>query len=305
MSDWLSPTLEFILTGLKIAGVIGAFIGLSGESMHGPKARLRRIWAYGFLAMAIGAELCDSLLKRIDSREQAVRFERLAHPLGTIRVTPLYAVDLSGEGLSGYKKRLIQEDAFVPPDPKTEPAAYALLNAVLEMHVFIYRDPNSRAGAGEREPDLSFEINLQANQFLRRRTASDQKRRQIEIAAERNYSYSDGEIHAQTEISNSPDDRYSNGLIISSADLLGSELEIGFCPLVMLPNDTQEKEAEFVQKVRLEQVYIAFPGRQEFSIAPSDKKNVRSIAAAGLESCSLLYCTFPSRLEEFKKAQVP
>ena len=60
MSDWLSPTLEFILTGLKIAGVIGAFIGLSGETVHGPKARLRRVWAYGFLAVAIGAELCDS-----------------------------------------------------------------------------------------------------------------------------------------------------------------------------------------------------------------------------------------------------
>ena len=219
-------------------------------------------------------------------------------------MTPLYAVGLSGEALSAYKKRLVQEDTFVPPDPKTEPAAYALLNAALEMHVFIYRDPNSRAEAGEREPDLSFEINLQANQFLRSRTASDQKRRKWKSQPNETTAIR-MEKYAQTGISNSPDDRYSNGLIISTADLPGSELEIHFCPLVMLPNGTQEKEAELAQKVRLEQVYIAFPGRQEFSIASDDKKNVRSIAAAGLERCSLLYYTFPSRLEEFKKAQVP
>jgi hypothetical protein len=307
MSDWLSPTLEVLLTSLKIAGVIGAFIGLSGESTRGPKGRRRRIWACAFLAMAIGAELCDSVLKRIDSREQAVRFERLAHPLGTIRVTPLYVFDLSGEDLGGYKKRLVQQGGYVPPDPKTEPAAYALLNAILEMRVFIYQKRDGKAKE-DREPDLSFEINLQENLIPRSRTASDEKSRQAQIAEERHYSYSDGELHAQTAaISNIPDDRYSNGSIISSNDLFGSELEIRFCPLVMLrgPNDNQEKETELAQKVRLEQVYITFPGHQEFSILPSDTKNVRSIAAGGQERCSLWSYRFPGSVEEFKKAQVP
>ena len=307
MSNWLSPTLEVLLTSLKIAGVIGAFIGLAGESVHDPKARRRRIWAYAFLAMAIGAELCDSVLKRIDTREQAVRFERLAHPLGTIRVTPLYVFDLSGDDLSAYKKQVVQQEAFVPPDPKTEPAAYALLNALLEMDVFIYQNADGKAKE-DREPDMSFEINLQTNPSPRGRIESDQKARQVEIGEERHYSYSVGEIHAQTAaISNIPDDRYSNGSIISSSDLLGSELEIRFCPLVMLrgPNDSQEKETELAQKVSLEQVYIAFPGRQELSIAASDKKNVRVAAASGQERCSLWSYRFPGSVEGFKKVQVP
>jgi hypothetical protein len=301
MSEWLSPTLEFTLTGLKIAGVIGAFIGLSGESTHAPNARARRIWAYAFLAMAIGAELCDSVLKRIDSREQAVRFERLTHPLGTIRVTPLYVFELSGENLNRYKTRLVQQETFVPPDPKSEPAAYALLNALLEMRVFIYRNSNGRTETGDREPDLSFETDLRPSQFLRAENASDPKTRQIEIARERHYSYSDGEIHAQMAITNSPDDRYSNGSIISTTDLLGSEIEIRFCPLLTLdvPND-----AEVTQKIRLEQVYIDFPGNQEISISASDKEHVRSIAASGQERCSLLSYTFPNTAEQFKKALV-
>src|SRR5258708_15053649 len=103
------------------------------------------------------------------------------------------------------------------------------------MRVFIYQRPDGKANE-DREPDLSFEINLRENQVPRGRTASDEKSRQTQIAEQRHYSYSGGEIHAQTAgISNTPDDRYSNGCIISSSDLLGSDLGSRVCPLVMLP----------------------------------------------------------------------
>jgi diphthamide synthase (EF-2-diphthine--ammonia ligase) len=46
------------------------------------------------------------MLKRLDSREQATRFERLAHPLGTITVTPLYSLALAASSLAAYKARL-------------------------------------------------------------------------------------------------------------------------------------------------------------------------------------------------------
>jgi hypothetical protein len=47
------------------------------------------------------------------------------------------------------------------------------------------------------------------------------------------------------------------------AHLVGSEFRVA--PLLLMlrgPNDSQEKKAELAQKVRLEQVYIDFPGRQ-------------------------------------------
>ena len=177
--------------------------------------------------MAIGAELCDSVLKRIDSREQAVRFERLAHPLGTIRVTPLYVFDLSGDDLSAYKKRLAQQDGYVPPDPKAEPEAYALLNAILEMHVFIYQKTDGKAKE-DREPDLSFEIELQTNPSAYGR---DRERPEVEASANAGRGatlqlFGSGNTRADSRnFRIFPTIAIQMASIISSSDLLGSEVE--------------------------------------------------------------------------------
>jgi hypothetical protein len=121
--------VEWALLVLKIAGLVGVFAGLSGEAPPARQSR-KRTWALFFLAMAIGAELVDSLLKRQESKEEAVRFERLAHPLGTIQVTPSYSFSLDGEDLKGYRSRVEANETVLSPDIKTEPAALALFTGV-------------------------------------------------------------------------------------------------------------------------------------------------------------------------------
>jgi hypothetical protein len=68
---------------VKALGIVEAIAGLSGEAPPAQQRRMR-LWALFFLAVALGAKLVDSLLKRQEAKEQAVRFERLAHPLGTM-----------------------------------------------------------------------------------------------------------------------------------------------------------------------------------------------------------------------------
>jgi hypothetical protein len=143
MAEWLSANLEFVLLGLKVTGLIGAFVGFSpekpienGESTAAHPNR-RRV-AFVFLAMAIGAEFCDSLLKRLDSKEQADRFERLAHPLGTIPVTANYTISFLGAEMASYRKRLenARYAATIPvPDPHDDGFADSFYRATPIIYI--------------------------------------------------------------------------------------------------------------------------------------------------------------------------
>ena len=303
MSEWLSPSLEFGLLALKITGLLGAFLGLSREAEGAGKLTHRgRVVAVCFLLMAIGAELCDSMLKRLDSREQAVRFERLAHPLGTISVTPLYSMSLADDSLAAYKAELEKTGAAEVPDRNSQPAAYALFNSWPDIFVFLDRADHVKDESPDREPDLSFEMSLNGRPARLPAELVSSK----DIASARHYNYHDGFIHAQVAaVSNGPDDRYSNGAIISTADLLGSRLEIRFCPMIFTPNSDRALELRLARLIKLETLYIDFPGRQEFAIAPADTANVRTADPQDSDHCWSHWYTFPSKLDQFNKARVP
>jgi hypothetical protein len=295
--------LEYLLLILKVLGLIGAFVGLSGDPPRAGGITRRRIWAFSFLAIAIGAELVDAQLKRRDAKEDAFRFERLAHPLGTIRVTPMFSLSLGGSELSEYQKRLVAAQEVLPPDPKSEPAAAALLTAGADIWIALYRVPPP-ARIDEQEPDLSFSTDIGQRVPRTDTSAGESAASFMRIADQRNYNYHDGAIHAQLQaMANSPDDRFSNGAIISTVDLQGAELEIRFCPSVLGYSLSEATEAELAGHVQLEMLYVAFPGRQEFAISP-DRPGVRTVAPSKKDTCSHLFYTFPSGLEDFKKAQV-
>jgi hypothetical protein len=293
---------EWVLLAAKVIGLIGAFVGLTAEAPAGQKHK-KRAWAFGFLAVAIGAELIDSQLKRQEAKEQAVRFERLAHPLGTIRVTPLFTLLLDGDELKGYRARLKANEHYLDPDPNSEPAATALLGARTDLWIAIYRDP--KAVAKDVEPALAFEIDLSGISPTGLPAGAGAAGIFRAIGPPRQYNYHDGRIDFQTApISNSPDDRFTTWEIVSAVDLLGAKLEIRVCPSVLERGLADSELAHLERNIRLSTVYVAFPGRQEFSISPVDP-SVRSVEATKEDHCSYLFYTFPSTAEAFKKAQVP
>jgi len=292
--------LEWVLLALKLAGVIGAFVGLSDKPAGRPR---RRRWAFAFLAMAIGAEFTDSLLKRQDSREQAARFERLAHPMGTVHVTAAYSISLYGDALDEYRGRLERGGSGWLPDPLSERIATDLFSASVNVWVALYRDATPTSAPPEGEPDLSFEVEVDGILEKTPAAVTDPVVRLGRIAQERNYNYSNGVINAQVgSLANVPDDRYSNGRIVSTVDLLGAELVIRLCAAVYDHSLSDAERDALAKKVKLDSIYIEFPGRQEFKITP-DSGSART--AGPMSDCSYLLYKFPKKESDFKKALLP
>jgi hypothetical protein len=302
--------LEWILLACKIIGLIGAFAGFSGEAPATGRGRHKRLWAISFLSVAIGAEFVDSLLKRQDSREQAVRFERLAHPLGPISVGVRYSLSFAGDEFKTFRARfqpVNDLDEFNPPplpDPHKEGNATALFAGRPDVYMFFSRVP----GPGQ-EADLSFPVALydDVQQDVFKRIDSSAQLRQI--AEQRQYSYQEGTIYASSHyVTNNPDDRYSNGSIISTVDLAGAELEIRFCPIVSWAGSST---AALSQRMHMESISIGLPGHQGFELSVRDTPGrtgktlrVRQSESAH-EHCEMLFYDFPADPLEFNKLVNP
>jgi hypothetical protein len=285
MSEWLSPTLEFVLLGLKVTGIIGAFVGFSPEKLaekpvsENSKLRTarrlnRRAIATAFLSVAIGAEFVDSLLKRLDSKEQAERFDRLAHPLGTIRVSAEYSVSFLGSEVGDFKRRLDETSGKAVPDRERDRAAYTLYTIAPRISVSLNRADKPREDAeteatGRRSidigdihwvpdvDDMQFFLNVNHDMALEN------------IANERHYRYGNGVIFASLrDVANLPDDRDSNGSIISVRDLMGAKLQVTFCTAEF------KLDSHINRMFKLQNISIEFPGRRTVVLSP-DSEDVK------------------------------
>ena len=307
----MSYNVEYILAGLKVIGLIGAFAGLSsGEGTH-PKKKSR--WAFGFLIMAIAAELVDSNMKIHDSREQAERFIRLSRPLGSIETTLFYTISLDNPLVESYRKQ-VDLHGLIAPNRKTQPEAVALLEDAPDVMVFVYKA--GRIVKDETEPDLSFEVHF-PTEATRPRT-SRQSIDFNELSRSRHYTYiSEDEIKdepagfylpksitAQIHDKNPSDDRYSNQDIVSDHDILGATIQIRFCRVLSVDRKDQnlarEDEASLATLIRFDGAYISFPGRQELAIMAADTKHVSETPPPGT-GCTQLSFQVPKDEAEYKK----
>ena len=88
------------------------------------------------------------------------------------------------------------------------------------------------------------------------------------------------------QIKSSPGDRYSNGEIISTTDLLGSTLQIKVCPYAV--------SKEINHNFGINKLDIIFPGQQLLTIEDGLKK-------VQIDSCNVYSYVFPNKPEDFKK----
>jgi hypothetical protein len=281
----MGHSFEYVLAGLKIVGLIGAFAGFSsGEGPHpGRKSR----WAFLFLAIAVGAELVDSNMKIQEAREQAERFIRLARPLGSIQTTIFYTISLNDPLVESYRAE-VEKYGLKKPNAESQAEAAALLQDTPGVIVFIYKA--GRFVGDTTEPDLSFDVRFptEAVQYRTPTRTPDFE----SLARSRNYTYlseadaKDEEgylprsVVAQIHDKNAPDDRYSDQEIVSDHDILGATIQISFCPSIFVGKrdlSIEQQEAIALGKlIRFDGVYLEFPGRQELPIMIFDKDHVKS-----------------------------
>jgi hypothetical protein len=122
-------------------------------------------------------------------------------------------------------------------------------------------------------------------------------------------TFQPGTITAQIHDKNTSDDRYSDHEIISDHDLLGSTIQIRFCPLVFVnkraPVPRADQENTTLDKlVRFDGAYVAFPGRQELPIMVSDNTHVKTTSDAQ-NHCTTMSLQVPQEEAEYRKLLLP
>jgi hypothetical protein len=324
--------LPLILTILKIAGVVGAFYGLS-EWKHTAKiSKLTYLVSIAFLLVAIGAEVTDATIKRKEGYEMALRFERLARPLGTIKIWLRYSVKFSSPETDPYMQKLAtaskNHSEFPPLPTSEEDPANDILKFVPRISFGFY----SAGKTPSSDLDLSFWIDdMSARRRAARKRADAPGPNEpllswwksasgIEYLNKRQFSFVSGSLESQIEDQNEPDNRYSDGEITSIVDMYGSTMEIGMCvsfPIIVggkadtsnvTPSDADEPWVvvpvtgghEIYPVVTLNSVIIEFPGMQEVELSQA-----RFSKSSTTNNCDYYQYTFPKAKEEFEKLSPP
>jgi len=312
-------TLDYVLVSLKIIGIIGAFIGLSAaESARKPegagesaKPKRRSIYGFIFLFIAVGAEICDSSLKLREEEEQAEYFNRLAHPLGTIRGDIFYRISLKDPTLKSYSAR-IEQQGLVEPHRTTEARALALLEGAPEVTISIYKRPQKNLGISKNLPDLSFGVDawnkygrIPENNRINFKSVVDSRHYQyigknFPVVSSDSGEYPIGTIEANLAYENRLEDRYSNGAIVSDLDLLGATIGIKFCPLILvlkpswnpIMSEFEEADSTFSKLVTLQSIRIEFPGRQTLYLGPRARTEFTK-TSIGTDDCTYFSFDLP------------
>jgi hypothetical protein len=246
MPEWLAAFLPFVLPALKIVGVIGAFFGFA-EARKTESVKGRRLFLppLAFLSIAVAAEVCDAVIKQRDAHEMAYRFERLIRPLGKVTISMRYLLPLDLPELTQYRDHLVRwqkaDDDSPIPIPEDR-AATTLLGFFHQATIYFFRYPTSivrREGRADivGDPDMSIfpaegrPPNVPADApgkpamsrgALKQRTLSyRQEKNMVEIGFGQSVD--------------SPDDRYSNGEIVSLVDLVGAQIIVSICPFWLDP----------------------------------------------------------------------
>jgi hypothetical protein len=279
MPEWMAAILPFGLSVLKIVGVIGAFFGFA-EARKTEAVRGKRLYlpALVFLFVAVVAEVYDAVIKQQDAREMAYRFERLIRPLGRVKISMGYILPLDAPELAPYRDQLVRwqkaDDDSPFPIPKDRAAA-TLLGFFPQATIFFFRHPTSivrregRADIGG-EPDMS----IFPDEGRPPDVAADSPNIPTisrETLKQRTFNYRENGVEIRLGQSvDSPDDRYSNGEIVSLADLVGAQIIVRLAPFWLDPVIKDPSAA--ANAYRLSRLGLEFSGRQNINLDEKDFK---------------------------------
>lgn len=335
--DWGS-VLDYGLVALKVIGLIGAFSGLASSddtsrrtepstttpSSQGKLANRRRVAAL-FLLLAITAELVDATIRHIRDREDAEKFARLIHPLGTIQVTSVFGLTFDDERFQSYFNRLqdcihptqqSQQKAVSPcpdnpriplPDPKNDSDAFALLRSDVGFWVSVYRHPNPIAAPqvwNRRSPQAGLRFVIRGFPPRGpdgRYTLSESNAQHIaEVIGDKEeffyrhfvYVESDKMLTFTTPTATvDASDRDADGTIVSTEDFRGSQFLVTICPIASSSDKSLSKH------IRLRQLIIELPGR--YSLILGKSPLAFSAQYDDDEFCSNWFVTLPSGPKQF------
>lgn len=273
--------LDYLLSALKIAGVLGAFLGLANlpekSQSVDPRSRkqrnLKMALALIALLVAIGAEVVDFIGKKQDAAAQTDRYYRLMHPLGTIQIDAVISVKLT-KPFAIYTKELDDwagsqpndvpnpsEDLPPLPTRKNDPASYALLQHPAEMSVALFKTPIIPQKRKTSVPDLDFLVS--EAKYPGRTPVVDK----TPLATPYDYSSENKTLLLQEpSMENLPSSRSSTGEITVANDLLGSQIAVQICPVKLdFFNDVGSSGYfdEFAKSVELMAFTLSLPGRHE------------------------------------------
>lgn len=311
--------LSYLLVLLKVVGVVGAFYSLSRHNAGTPANRFKYV-PLAFLAVAIGAELIDAELKRRSAQALAFRFERLARPLGTIAVRAHLQIPLTSPALKNYRATLQQWAASQSngsgnrdshcfhdfPEPAQDDfAAHTATRFIPMMGYFFVSKPVHLENSDDWEPDLSFRNYPGMDGPLFRTREEDRRKAESKVlqAACVSNDFSTLDVPLET-IVNEPSDRFSNGEIISTLDLLGGQLIVQLCPIATgsrRDHMTDRDYGELISSFRVSHLSIEFPGSQELQLGEKELVPVKT----SKDTCTRVSYDFPKAKEEWKRKLTP
>lgn len=263
--------MDYLLLSLKIIGIVGTYLGLaSSEAEAGKQKRKRpgllKYVTLFFLLIAIGAEVVDTIRQRNEAQASAMKFARLAHPLGDIDVGGNLIVDISGPQFQQVRvslEKLLQansarEDCVSGPcnlrisrDGLDSQTARVLYDTPISLRFQISTAESIKSKGNEelRQADLAFVVqdpstNTQTSRavFYYPNGASGAGRPSLGVVV--------------GLIRNPSADRTTDGAIISSEDIRGSTIETRVCMNV------SSEEAFWGSITSFDGISIGFPGRE-------------------------------------------
>jgi hypothetical protein len=297
--SYLLPILK--LLGILLAGFFGIAEHFKNKSKTIEQQRRNRFWSITAilisLTVATSAELVDTISKKHEAIDAAKRAEESAkqtliimgdldrslHPLFPIKIYPVFHAVL---------------DSF--PNSIRESAEYSLSTTDLQVIVFLIKNPTTVAINRENvNPDLSFAL---GKTYGKPFNEEDEDKPKKKSSFNNNITFTKGAIIMHIPYDTiTASDCYSNGKIVSSVDLLGTQLIIKTSPFFELKGDVynQTLMAEVSKAFLIDFINIELPGSQEIQLHQKDFKIIKS------KEGNLFIYTFPKTKEDMLKIFLP
>lgn len=240
------------------------------------------------------------------SAEVRERFDRIYHPLGTVTIQPTFGLLLDGDrSFKTYATQLSDWVGSMPndyPPGQTQPAAplppmksmarNAMLAYMNLNFVFTKKKTAAKAGSqgdesfADSHGDLSFFV---SERPVKKSSCTPEYTMTGFTLSGRCFSVDSNDtdtvlLFSDSRIRSAPDDRYSDGEIISTTDLLGATLLIEVCPYLA---------SDLHRNYSLKKIDMTFPGEQTMTL--------KDLVGVSKDNCTVYSYTFPSKPENLQK----
>jgi len=239
---------------------------------------------------------------------------RSLHPFFPVKVEVGFVINLRHAQFAAYCSRIVSamkkhynetDESGIQllpgnpllPDSVLEPFAFSMFNTIPHAQVFWISDTANKMKTNSNyfNPDLSFQLGYTFN--------IDEKleykmRREIRIDTNGNayMSYPTSVINLS--------DSYSNGRIVSTADLPGIQLVLEISPFFDVVGEYYDQASlkVMMNSISVDYLDIEFPGRREIRLNQKDFKLVETQELSGTKY--FIYM-FPGTIDKIEKMYIP